>query len=288
VKVAILGCGLMGASLAGALKRRNLASRIVGYDADPDVGARAVSLGLLDAAAPGAAQAATDADLIVLATPVGAMAPLLSQIAPALGASALVTDLGSAKGDVVAAARVALGPAFARFVPGHPIAGGERSGPQNADPDLFRGCTVVVTPAPETRAEALASVEQMWRACGARVVQLDAGDHDRILASVSHLPHLLAFALVTQIAARPEAQHTLAFAGPGFRDFTRIAASSAVMWRDIALANREALGEELRALVPALQRIERALAAGDGQTLEGLFEVASRTRRAMNGDADGR
>ena len=277
----------MGSSLAAALRRRDLASRVVGYDLDPDTGARAMRLGLIDATAASAAQAVQDADLVVLAAPVGAMPQLLDHIAAGLGPSALVTDLGSTKADVMAAAREALGAAFARFVPAHPIAGGERTGPEGADPDLFEGCTVVITAASETRADALARIEQLWRSCGARVAQMDAAEHDRLLASVSHLPHVLAFALVAQIAGQPDAQRKLSFAGPGFRDFTRIAAGSPAMWRDIALANRAAIGQELRALVSLLQRVEQALAAGDAQWLQQLFDLASRTRRRMNGGGDG-
>jgi prephenate dehydrogenase len=215
------------------------------------------------------------------------MPALLAQIARDLEPSALVTDLGSTKADVMAAARRALGPAFASFVPAHPIAGGERSGPEGADANLFEGCTVVITATNETRAEAVTHIEKLWRQCGARVARIDAGDHDRILASVSHLPHLLAFALVAQIAERPDAPRKLSFAGPGFRDFTRIAAASPVMWRDIALANRDAIGEELGALVAMLQRIERALALGDAPGLQQVFELASRTRRQMDGGSDG-
>ena len=277
----------MGSSLAAALRRRDLASRVVGYDLDPDTGARAMRLGLIDATAASAAQAVQDADLVVLAAPVGAMPQLLEHIAAGLGPSALVTDLGSTKADVMAAAREALGAAFARFVPAHPIAGGERTGPEGADPDLFEGCIVVITAASETRADALARIEQLWRSCGARVAQMDAAEHDRLLASVSHLPHVLAFALVAQIAGQPDAQRKLSFAGPGFRDFTRIAAGSPAMWRDIALANRAAIGQELRALVSLLQRVEQALAAGDAQWLQQLFDLASRTRRRMNGGGDG-
>jgi prephenate dehydrogenase len=277
----------MGSSVAAAMRRRKLTTSIVGYDHDPDACVRALAAGLLDATAPTCAHAVRGADLVVLAAPVRAMAALLAQVAGALEPAALVTDLGSTKTDVVAAARAALGPAFARFVAAHPIAGGERSGPEGADADLFEGCTVVITAARETAAAALASVEQLWRACGARVARMDAGDHDRLLASVSHLPHVLAFALVAQIAGEPDGQRKLSLAGPGFRDFTRIAASSPVMWSDIAVANRDAIGQELRALIALLQRVDRAMAGGDASWLHQLFELASRTRRQMNGGGDG-
>jgi prephenate dehydrogenase len=282
MKVAILGCGLMGCSMAAALRARGLAHRFVGFDRDAGVSARALGLGLIDAAAPDPGQAVRQADLVVLATPVGSMPDLFARIAAELGPAALVTDLGSTKADVMAAARDALGPAFARFVAAHPIAGGERPGPEGAGPNLFEGCAVVITAANETRADALARIEELWRRCGARVARMDPGDHDRLLASVSHLPHVLAFALVAQIAAEPDAQRKLEFAGPGFRDFTRIAASSPVMWRDIVLANREALGGELRRYVALLQQVEQAVAAGDAKTLQDLFELASRTRRAID------
>jgi len=274
----------MGASVAAALRRRGLTSSIVGYDRDRGVCARAVELGLVDEAAPGPAQAVRGADLVVLAAPVGAMPELLKAIVAQLEPGALVTDLGSTKSDVMAAARDALGPAFARFVAAHPIAGSERSGPDGADPDLFEDCTVVITAARETSAGALARVEALWRSCGARIARMEAGDHDRLLASVSHLPHVLAFALVAQIAGEPDAQRKLSFAGPGFRDFTRIAASSPVMWLDIVLANRAALGQELRALIAMLQRIDRALEAGDVRWLQQMLELASRTRRSIDGD----
>jgi len=271
----------MGGSLAAALRRRKQASHIVGYDLDVDACRRGVELGLLDAGATSAVQAVRDADLVVLGTPVGAMPDLLAQIAGAVQPAAIVTDLGSTKASVMAAARQALGPAFERFVAAHPIAGGERPGLEHAHGDLFEGCTVVTTPDAQTRLDALERIEALWRSCGARIERLPADEHDRILASVSHLPHVLAFALVAQIAGQPDARRKLALAGAGFRDFTRIAASSSAMWRDIALANRAALGHELRGFVAVLHEIEQALEAGDGQGLEALFELASRTRRQI-------
>jgi prephenate dehydrogenase len=277
----------MGGSLCAALRQRQLVQRIVGYDLDPSAGARGIELGLLDASAASAAIAAQDAGLVVLAAPVGSMPDLLAQISGVLGPAAIVTDLGSTKSGVMAAARQALGPAFARFVPSHPIAGGERPGVQYADADLFEGRTVVTTPARQTDADALARVESMWRACGARVERMDADDHDRVFASVSHLPHVLAFALVAQIAGQPDAQRKMSLAGAGFHDFTRIAASSPVLWRDIALANRDALGPELREFVAMLQRVDQALTAGDAHWLQQLFERASHARRRPTGGAHG-
>ena len=277
----------MGGSLAAALRSRRQSSRIVGYDLDAGACRRGVELGLLDASASSPAQAAVDADLVVLAAPVGAIPDLLAQIAGRLGPAAIVTDLGSTKAGVVAAAYQALGPAFERFVASHPIAGGERPGLEHADRDLFEGCIVVTTADARTGLDALERVEALWRACGARIERMQADEHDRIFASISHLPHVLAFALVAQIAGQPDAGRKLGLAGAGFRDFTRIAASSAVMWRDVALANRAALGQELRAFATTLADIEQALAAGDAQWLEQLFELASRTRRDGGGGGHG-
>jgi prephenate dehydrogenase len=278
----------MGGSLAAALRSGSLATSITGYDLDPAVMQRGVELHLLDASAAGPAQAVHGADLVVLAAPVGSTPELMADIAPSLGPATIVTDLGSSKAEVVQAARRHLGPAFARFVPAHPIAGGERSGLEAAQPDLFQGRTVVLTPEGETRADAVARVEQLWRSCGAKVVRMTAAEHDQMLASVSHLPHVLAFALVAHIASQPDAQRRLSLAGPGFRDFTRIAASNAALWRDISLANRNPIVEQLRELIAVLQQAEHALVAGDGETLQRMFELASQTRSRMNGDPDGR
>jgi len=288
MKVAILGCGFMGSSFAAALRRRGLASRVVGYDSDGGRAQRALALGLLDGVAADASSALHGADLVVLAAPVGALPVLMAGITGALPVAALITDLGSTKQDVIAAARQALGAAFERFVPGHPIAGGERAGPEHADAELFQGRLVVTTPTARTRPDALERVEAVWRDCGARIERMDAALHDRVFAAVSHLPHVLAFTLVAHIAAQPDAQFMLELAGTGFRDLTRIAASNAVMWRDIALANRAALSVELRAFVDLLQQVEASLAAGDGPALEALFERACQARQRLDGGERGR
>jgi len=287
VKVAILGCGFIGGSLAAALRRRRLASSITGYDIDPLTAARGVALGLLDASSSTAALAVRGADLVVLAAPVGSIPALFGQIAAEIGPDSVVTDVGSTKAGLIGAARAELGRVFEHFVPAHPIAGGERPGPEAADPDLFEGCTVVITTSAETRADAVLRVEQMWRSCGARIAQMDAAEHDRILACVSHLPHVLAYALVAHIAGRADCERVLSLAGPGFRDFTRIAASNAQLWRDIVLANREAVGSELQELIAKLQQAQAALAASDARALLELFELASRTRRAFGERQDG-
>jgi len=211
------------------------------------------------------------------------MKEVMAVVAKALPAHAIVTDVGSTKVSVIEAARAALGAAsgfsIRRFVPGHPIAGRELPGVEHADAELFRGRVYVCTPTEETNPEARATVEDLWRRIGAQVVTMDAAEHDRVFAAVSHLPHLLAFALVARIASEPDGERKLGFAGAGFRDFTRIAASSPAMWRDVCLANRAALGEELRGYRALLDELQRAVDAGDAAALEATFDLASRTRR---------
>jgi prephenate dehydrogenase len=223
--------------------------------------------------------------VVLLAAPVGQYPTLFQAMAPAIGPATVVTDAGSTKGDVAAAARGMLANALARFVPGHPIAGGERSGALAADPALFEGRNVILTPLAETAPASVARVTALWSACGARVSTLTPEHHDRIFAAVSHLPHVLASALVAELAQRPDGATLLAHAGSGFRDFTRIAASSPEMWRDIALANRGPLCDELQRFRDAIDEILRGLAAGDGAALDALFERAAQTRRRWDAQA---
>jgi prephenate dehydrogenase len=211
------------------------------------------------------------ADYVLLAAPVAQTQPLLERIAPFLEASTIVTDAGSTKSDVVAAARAALGERVGQFVPGHPIAGRESSGADAALPDLYEGRNVVLCALPENPPEAVARVAAMWRATGAMVHEMTPEQHDRVLASVSHLPHLLSFALVEQILNSPDAALKFSFAAGGFRDFTRIAASSPEMWRDICVANRAALLDELDAYTAVLARLRAAVEAADGAALEAVF-----------------
>ncbi len=285
MRMALIGAGLIGGSAAAALRAAGRVSQVTGFDHDERALAQGLALGVLDRAAAGVAQAVAGADLVLLAVPVGAMRAVLREVAAAAQARAIVTDVGSTKASVIAAARAelapAIGPGFARFVPAHPIAGGELPGIEYADAALFRGRWLITTPVAETDAGALATVEALWRATGAEVTRMSADEHDRIFAAVSHLPHLLAFALVAQIAAAPDAQRMLGFAGAGFRDFTRIAASCPVMWRDIALANRSALSAALAGHRRLLDELQRALDAGDGEGLAQVFELASRTKRVL-------
>ena len=284
-KLVIFGVGLIGGSLARALRERDGVARagsIVGVGRSRASAERARTLGVVDevAALDDEAQlsaALADADFVLLAAPVAQTLPLLARIAPFLSAKTIVTDAGSTKSDVVAAARAALGERIAQFVPGHPIAGRESSGVEAALPDLYVGRNVVLCPLPENRLGDVARVEALWRATGALVSTMEVEQHDRVLASVSHLPHLLSFALVERILSAPDAALKFSFAAGGFRDFTRIAASSPEMWRDVCLANRDALVEELDGYTAVLAQLRAAIVAGDGATLEAVF---ARSREA--------
>lgn len=278
-RLAVLGVGLIGGSVALALKQAGKVGRVVGYGRNRANLDEALGLGILDEIADSPAQAVKGADIVLLAMPVGGMAEAFRRIAPHLDANAVVTDGGSTKQDVIAAARNGLGERIGQFVPGHPIAGAEKSGAGAALVDLYANRNVILTPLAENAPEAVAAVAGLWRACGAQVLEMTAAEHDRIFAAVSHLPHLAAFALVDELAARPEAGLYFRHAGSGFRDFTRIAGSSPEMWRDIALANREALVGELDAYIARLSHLRDALAAGHGQTLFDSFVRASQARR---------
>jgi prephenate dehydrogenase len=261
--------------------------------------ARALELGVIDGSAAlnddtALRAALSGADIVLLAAPVAQTQPLLERIAPFLDADTIVTDAGSTKSDVVASARAALGARIGQFVPGHPIAGREASGPDAALPDLYVNRNVVLCPLPENAPEAVERVAAMWRATGACVRDMTPEQHDRVLASVSHLPHVLSFALVEQILNSPDATLKFSFAAGGFRDFTRIAASSPEMWRDVCVANRVALLDELDAYTAVLARLRAAIDAADGAALEAVFARSriartewqeQRTNAAALGDA---
>jgi len=280
-KVVICGVGLIGGSFALALKQAAAAGNgceIVGMGRSRATLDEAQRLGVIDRVGAGWADALAGADLVLLATPVGQMEALMHQLAPHLGPGTLVTDGGSTKQDVIAAARSALGSRIAQFIPGHPIAGAEKSGVAAARADLYRGKRVILTPLPENAAGAVEAVGNIWESCGAQVSQLAPEAHDRVFAAVSHLPHLLAFALVHDLAGRENSAQLFSFAASGFRDFTRIASSHPEMWRDICIANRSALIEELDAYQAELLRTRVMLAAADGAALEAMFGTA-RSRR---------
>lgn len=274
--LAVVGTGLIGGSFALALKQSGAVREVLGVGRNPGRLTVARELGLIDRAADW--EQVGQADCILLALPVGETEAVLRQLAPHLKPGAIVTDAGSTKANVVAAARAALGARFSDFVPGHPIAGSEQSGPLAARADLYQGKKVVLTPQADTRADALATVRALWEAAGAQVETLDAAQHDRVFAAVSHLPHLAAFALVDDLAQRADGDTFFRFAASGFRDFTRIAGSSPEMWRDIALANREALLTELDAYLDALQTLRQAVDQQDGAALLTIFSRARSAR----------
>jgi prephenate dehydrogenase len=279
MKLALIGGGLIGGSFAAALRAAGAVEEVVGFDADPQASAAGLARGVIDRVAANAGDAASGADVVVVATPVGAIRTALAGIAPSLSASAVITDVGSTKSSVLEDARSALGAAFPRFVPAHPIAGGERPGVENASADLFRERLAITTPVAATDREALARVEDLWRSVGARLERLTPEQHDRVFAAVSHLPHVLAFALVEVIATSPDAETCFAHAGAGFRDFTRIAASSPDMWRDVCLANRGPLSAALRAYRARLDELQVAVDAGNGPMLHAVFAAASAAKR---------
>ncbi|TFW16909.1 prephenate dehydrogenase/arogenate dehydrogenase family protein [Massilia arenosa] len=278
-KVVIYGVGLIGGSFALALKHKHLVREVVGVGRNPHAIARALQLGIIDSMASTPEEAMRDADLVLIAAPVAQTESILAAILPHLEPQTVVTDAGSTKSDVVAAARAALGAHVAQFVPGHPIAGREKNGPEAAIPDLYVGKKAVLTPLPENAEHHVERVAQAWAACGAIIHQLSPQEHDRVFAAVSHLPHLLAYALVDDIAHKPHADLLFQYAASGFRDFTRIAGSSPEMWRDISLANQEALLGELDAYLAQLTTLRGLLAARDGAALNSVYANAQQARQ---------
>lgn len=277
-RIAIIGVGLIGGSLARALRAGGHPAELVGHGRNPRSLQRAVELGVIDRFVPTLGEAVGGADLVVVAVPVGSIPPVLEGLRPHLAPGTVITDVGSTKAELVAAARRVLGGAFPRFVPGHPIAGDERSGVEAATIDLFRGRSVILTPTPETDPEALDRVRALWAFVGARVRSMGAEEHDRVLAATSHLPHVLAFALVEALARMDESEEIFRYAAGGFRDFTRIASSDAVMWRDICLANGPELRRALEAFSDCLGDVDEMIRLGDGARLAALFERARSVR----------
>ena len=281
-KIVIFGVGLIGGSFSLALRKANAVHEVVGFGRSASTLEQAKQLGIIERLGDDVAREVCDADLVLLATPVAQMAELFARIAPHLGAHTLVTDGGSTKGDVVAAARANLGNKISQFIPAHPIAGAEKSGAAAALADLYQGKKVVLTPLPENSKEAVARVRKAWELCGAVVSELTPQQHDEVFAAVSHLPHLLSFALVHDLAQRDNRDQLLSFAASGFRDFTRIAASSPEMWRDISLANRDALMREVKQYADELYVVYQALENNDAAKLEEIFSLAREVRSAWN------
>ena len=282
-RVAVIGVGLIGGSFALALKAAKLCGHVAGIGRGAANLQLAKERGIIDSIAA----EASDADLVLVATPVAQFPQVLASIAPRLKPSAIVTDAGSTKRDVVAAARAALGAKISQFVPAHPIAGAEKSGAGAAQAELFRGKRVVLTPLPENSAASLTAVEAAWTACGARVTRMSPEEHDAVFAAVSHLPHLLAYALVHEFAGRGNSAQLFGYAAGGFRDFTRIASSHPEMWRDICVANREPLLAELERYADKLRALRPLLERGDGAALEKLFAEARAAReRWLSGEVE--
>ena len=277
-RLAVVGVGLIGGSVAAALRRAGACREFVGAGRDPGNLERAVDLGIIDRSFTDAADAVRGADLVLVAAPVAQFPRIFAAIAPALDADALVVDGGSTKQDVVDAARAALGPALARFVPSHPIAGAEKSGASAAKADLLDNRRVVITPLAENAPQTVARVEAMWAACGARVTRMTPAAHDEVLAAVSHLPHVLSYALVHEFAGRPDSGELFGLAAGGFRDFTRIASSHPEMWRDICVANRDALLAEMDRYAAKLAALRPLVERGDGAALEKVFAEARAAR----------
>lgn len=274
----ILGVGLIGGSLARALREAGQVRRIVGCGRDRANLDRALALGVIDAATSDPAEAVAGADMVVVAVTLGATREILGRIAPALGKDAIITDVGSVKASVLDAARETLGEAFPRFVAGHPIAGGEKSGVEASNAALYQRHRVILTPHALQAAGAVERVAEMWRATGATVTSLDADRHDEILAATSHLPHLLAYALVASLLRLDGAESPFDYAAGGFRDFTRIASSNPAMWRDISLANAPALLAVCDQFEQVLAEFRRAIRLGDGAALEAGFGLAKAAR----------
>ncbi len=286
-RLALIGCGLMGGSFALALRQAGLVTQVAGFSASEATRQKALQLGVIDVACASAAEAAQGADLVLVAVPVRATEDSLRAIDPVLSLDALVMDVGSTKGDVVSAARAALVQHLSHFVPAHPIAGKEVAGIEHADAKLYRDRQLILTPLPENPPERVLRARQVWQALGSHVLELSPEAHDASFAAVSHMPHLAAFALVNAVARQPQGAQYLALAGPGFRDFSRIAASDPNVWRDILLANRDEVLRQSVLMRQALGEFERAVHSGDAAQLQRLIEEASQTRsRWRLGGAD--
>ena len=287
-QLGLIGCGLMGGSFALALKRAGRVRRVVGYSKSPSTTERARQLGIIDTVAESALLAVSGSDIVLIAVPVAASEATFKAIRQLVEPGVLLMDVGSTKSDVVDAARRVLRERIGWFVPAHPIAGKEASGILHADAALYTGRLAILTPLEENPPEALRRAREAWTAVGSQVLEMSVPRHDAAFAAVSHLPHLLAFAYLNAIGAQTDAAEFFGLAGPGFRDFTRIAASDPLVWRDILLANRAEVGRQTAHFRAALEAIEQAMACGDASALQGLIETASSARAAWQMSSDGR
>lgn len=280
----------MGGSFALGLKRAGLVRKVVGYSKSPTTTERARELGVIDVEANSALMAVSGSEVVLIAIPVAATGGVLKAIQTLVQADTLLMDVGSTKVEVVLAAERALRGRFGSFVPAHPIAGREASGIEHADAELYRGRRVVLTPNERTSAPHLALATELWQALGGHVTTMTPQAHDNAFAAVSHLPHLLAFAAMNAIIGQAQGDELLSLAGPGFRDFTRIAASDTNMWRDILLSNRKSVLEQSQQFRQALAEFERVMSSGDEKALAGLIERASQARagwRISSGSGQG-
>ncbi len=277
-QLGLIGCGLMGGSFALALKRAGLVKRVVGYSKSPSTTERARQMGVIDVEAPSALLAVSGADIVLLAVPVSATEATFKAIRHLVNPNTLIMDVGSTKRDVVDAARRVLRDNVGCFVPAHPITGKEVSGVEHADPDLYSGKQVILTPIERTFTVQLQKAVDVWSALGCNVVKMSPQAHDAAYAAVSHLPHLIAFALISSISGQEHGKDYMSLAGPGFRDFSRIAASDPKMWRDILIANREELLAQSKIFQQTLQSLEKLIDGSNGDALEQVIEQASQTR----------
>ena len=277
-QLGLIGCGLMGGSFALALKKAGLVKRVVGYSKSPSTTERARLMGVIDIEAPSALLAVSGADIVLVAVPVSATEATFKAIKHLVTPNMLIMDVGSTKRDVIDAGRRGLREHIGSFVPAHPIAGKELSGVEHADPDLYAGRQVILTPIERTLTTQLQKAVDVWTAMGCRVLKMSPEQHDAAFAAVSHLPHLIAFALMNTITSQPQGKDYLSLAGPGFRDFTRIAAGDPKIWRDIMVSNREELLAQSKIFQRTLQAMELMISSGNADALEGLIEQASNTR----------
>jgi len=277
-QLGLIGCGLMGGSFALALKRAGLVKRVVGYSKSPSTTERARQLGVIDVEAPSALLAVSGADIVLIAVPVSATEATFKAIKHLVTPQMLVMDVGSTKRDVVDAARRALRDQVGSFVPAHPIAGKEVAGVEHADPDLYSGKQIILTPIERTHATQVQQAIDVWSALGCSVLKMTPESHDAAFAAVSHLPHLISFALMNAITGQNGGKDFLSLAGPGFRDFTRIAASDPQVWRDILISNREELLTQSKLFQRNLQALELMISNGNAEALEELIGQASQAR----------
>ena len=277
-QLGVIGCGLMGGSFALALKRAGLVKRVIGYSKSPSTTEKAKKLGIIDTAAESALLAVSGSDIVLIAVPVSATEATFKAIRHLVEPGLLLMDVGSTKRDVVDAARRVLKERISSFVPAHPIAGKEVAGIAHADATLYNGRQVILTPLPQTSPELVQKATDAWAAIGSQVLRMTPENHDAAFAAVSHLPHLLAFAYFNSVARQPAGRDYLSLAGPGFRDFTRIAASDPTVWRDILMSNREELLKQTMRVRHSLEAMEIAIKSGNAEALEDMIRSASEAR----------